>query len=84
MNLIVASDFLHGEPNMREQDFQALSRHLEQLLERYRASQQQCSALQAQISELENEREDLKHRNEVARDRVEAIITRLKALDTSS
>ncbi|MEO6698951.1 MAG: hypothetical protein ABIM24_06185 [Paraperlucidibaca sp.] len=69
---------------MREQDFQVLSRHLEQLLERYRASQQQCATLQARISELENQSDDLKHRNEVARDRVEAIITRLKALDTSS
>ncbi|REH40011.1 cell division protein ZapB [Paraperlucidibaca baekdonensis] len=84
MNLIVAADFLHGEPNMREQDFQALSGHLEQLLARYHASQQHCTALEARIQALENEREDLKHRNEVARDRVEAIITRLKALDTSS
>jgi uncharacterized protein (TIGR02449 family) len=84
MNLIVAADTLHGEPNMREQDFQALSRYFEQLLDRYRAGQQQCATLQARVNELENQSEDLKHRNEVARDRVEAIITRLKALDTSS
>ena len=84
MNLIVAADILHGEPDMREQDFQMLSRQLEQLLERYHASQQQCTALQARIIELEQHSDDLQHRNAVARDRVEAIITRLKALDTSS
>lgn len=66
---------------MREQDYQALTRQVDALLERLRQLQGETLRLQTERSALLNERDDLQRKNELARARVEAIILRLKALE---
>jgi len=66
---------------MREQDYQALTRQVDALLERLRQLQGETLRLHTERSALLNERDDLQRKNELARARVEAIILRLKALE---
>ena len=81
---IVAAGFLHGEPDMLEQDYQALSRQVDALLVRLRELHDETRQLHRQRQQLLAERDDLQRKNEHARARVEAIILRLKALEAQA
>lgn len=80
-HLIVAAESLHGEPDMREQEYQALNRQVDALLDRLRQLHGENQRLQLERMALLSERDDLQRKNELARARVEAIILRLKALE---
>lgn len=81
---ILAARQLHGEPDMLEQDFHAISRQVDALLKQLRALHAENQRLKQQQSNLFAERDELQRKNELARARVEAIILRLRALEAQS
>ncbi|WP_022955112.1 TIGR02449 family protein [Perlucidibaca piscinae] len=69
---------------MLEQDYQALSRQVDHLVQRLRQLHRENHALHVQNAQLLADRDDLQRKNEQARARVEAIILRLRALEAQS
>ena len=81
---ILAARQLHGEPDMLEQDFHAISRQVDALLKQLRELHSENQLLKQQQTSLFAERDELQRKNELARARVEAIILRLRALEAQS
>lgn len=69
---------------MLEQDYQALSRQVDHLVQRLRQLHRENHTLHVQNAQLLADRDDLQRKNEQARARVEAIILRLRALEAQS
>jgi cell division protein ZapB len=71
-------------PDTFQQEIDALSQRLDQLVETVRRLHEENQSLRHSQEQLANERAGLMARNEQARGRVEAMIQRLKSLESNS